>query len=300
MIFSQRSIETLVLKLKQMPKTEIIESLAYNGQVKISFYPNSHRYKVDDAGVAVSPKGVTTILGIKDKSAALVSWATELGRDYLLEKFEAGEPITALEIFEASKLHTVRKEEAADIGTKIHDWCEGYIKSKLGLPGYEILPALPEEKAVQLGVSAFLDWEHEHKVKFVSSERMIYSRMHKYVGTMDIEAIIDGKLALVDLKSSNGLYNSVRMQTAAYAMADMEEFPEKKYQTRWAIRLAKETEGDYHARMLRKGKTGYPDYQVFEAKEFPVDLDRDCAAFLAAKALFDWDKETDFYLNREK
>ena len=283
-----------------MPKTEIIESTLYGGAVKVKFYPNSHRYLVqvgdaEESGV----KGVTTILGIKDKSAPLVSWATELARDYLLEKIQNAEAILPEDIVTACRLHAVRKEEAATIGSKIHDWCERYIKYKIGGHGelFSEMPPIPDEVPVQRGISAFLDWEHEHKVVFVSSERMVYSRTHHYIGTMDIEAIIDGKLALVDLKSSNGLYNAVRMQTAAYAMADMEEYPDKKYETRWAIRLSKEAEEEYHERMQKRGRA-YPPYLVFEAMEFPTDMDTDFDAFLATKKLYDWNCATDFYLNR--
>lgn len=274
---------------------EATESTLYGGKVKVKFFPESHRYYVDG-----KPKtGVTTYLGIKDKSRPLVIWATELYRDYLLEQLPNG--ISAEHIFEGCSLHEVRKKEAASIGTLVHDWIEKHIK------GEE--PDMPEEREVQIAVLAFLDWEEANKVKFLSSERVVYSKKHDYIGTMDIEAMVNGKLCLIDIKTSNGIYNDYAMQTAAYVKADEEE-SDRKYEGRWLIRVAKETEKEYLARMKRKNENrvrkgrepiDYPTYQVFEAKfldDEPGNMDRDYKAFLAAKHLFLWNKETDFFTNK--
>lgn len=287
-----------------LEKTPPQESTLYNGKVSIKFFPDSHQYWVNGKRIT----GTTTFLGIKDKSTALVSWATELCADHLLSILENGGKITHSDIFEAQDMHRKKKEEAADLGTKIHDWCEQYIKAKLKIKGYD-MPDMPEDQSIQIGVNAFLDWEKEHKVKFVSSERVVYSRKNNYIGKMDIEALVDGDLCLVDLKSSNGLYNTVRMQTAAYLKADEEE-SKKKYIGRWAIRLAKETEEEYVTKIekkqqkdIAKGKEPrkIEPYQVFEAKYFDQnkgELEYDFEAFLAAMTLYKWDKETDFFYKK--
>lgn len=291
-------------------KDGVIEAVLYNGSVKVKFLgptpekPNRHLYYVNGK----QKTGVTTLLGIKDKSRPLVIWATGLAEDYLTDLVTKGKKITEEDIYTACGLHEVRKQEAADIGTEIHDWAERYIRHKLKEDGAE-MPEMPDKKEVQIGVNAFLDWEKEHKVKFVTTERVVYSKKHDFIGKMDIEAIIDGDLCLVDLKSSNGLYNSVCMQTAAYAKAD-EEAGHKEYAGRWAIRLAKETEKEYLAKWKKKNgkreKLGkepieVPPYQVFEAKyldEGGSNIDRDYKAFIATMHLFNWDKLTDFFTNR--
>lgn len=285
-------------------KANVQESVLYKKSVTVRFFPDSHRYMVNG-----KPKtGVTTLIGIMDKSRALVSWATGLAEDHLLDLLESGKKVTAKDIYEACGLHEVRKQQAADIGTEIHDWAERYIRHKLKEAGAE-MPEMPDRKEVQIGAMAFLDWEKEHKVKFVSTERVVYSKKHDYIGKMDIEAIVDGDLVLVDLKSSNGLYNSVCMQTAGYVKADEEE-SNREYKGRWAIRLSKETEKEYLEKWAKKnakreslGKTPIevPPYQVFEAKyldEGGSNIDRDYKAFLSAMHLFNWNKETDFWQNR--
>ncbi len=291
-----------------LEKTPPEITLLYGGKVEVKFFPDSHQYWVNGK----RKTGVTTLIGIKDKSTPLVSWATELAEDHLIEKILRGEKVTEEDVIEACGLHAEKKEKAADLGTKIHEFCEKYIKHKLKKKGFEKMPELPEEKEAQIGINAFLDWEKEHNVKFISSERVVYSRKGDYIGTMDIEAKVDGEICLVDLKSSSSLYNDVRMQTAAYLKADEEERKKKVYKGRWAVRLAKETEKEYWARMekknARRAKKGkdpieYPAYEVFEAKyldETKGMLTDDFEAFQSAVTLKRWNDRTDFYRNNRK
>lgn len=270
--------------------SEFIEFELYKGKVKGKFYPGIHRYYINGK----IKTGVTTYLGIVDKSRALITWATELYRDYLLSLPE----ITEAAIYEGCNLHQERKEAAAAIGDEVHGWVERYISGET--------PEMPESREAQIGVSAFLDWAAEHKVEFLSSERVVYSKKHDFIGKMDIEAKVKGKLCLIDIKTSNGLYNTYGMQTAAYVRADEEESG-RKYHGRWLLRLAKETEAEYGERMAkknanraRKGQGSFKPapYQVFEAKfldDDPTHMQRDYDAFLHAKALYEWNKETDTF-----
>lgn len=274
--------------------TEFQEFNLYKESVKVKFFPDSHQYWVNGK----RKTGVTTILGIIDKSRPLVIWATELMRDFLLDILKKG--ITEDHIYKGAILHEERKVEAATIGDKVHGWIEEYVKGKN--------PEMPKEKEVQIGVNAFLEWESQNKVKFLSSERVVYSKKHDYIGTMDIEAKVNEKLCLIDVKTAGGLYNTNALQVAAYAKADEEESG-KEYHGRWIIRLAKETEDEYAERMetknvsrLKNGKKPIEiqPYQVFEAMFLdnePGNMDRDYKAFLCAKSLYEWNKETNFFLN---
>lgn len=293
----------------------------YGGKVELKFLgptdenPYRHMYYV--AGKRKS--GVTTFLGIKDKSKGLTAWTRDTIGQHLLDKIAGKKKVTAEDVLEAMAQPEIFKQRAADLGTRIHDWCERYIKHKLGREGFKTMPDMPEEKEVQMGAAAFLQWEAEHKVKFEESEQLIFSKKHDYVGQLDIRARVDGKLCLIDLKSSNGLYNEVRMQTAAYVMADQEESG-RKYAARWALRLSKNTEAEYMAKeelkkALKRAKAQYekkafadydiPKWQIFEAK--PLDelgdgseLKRDFEAFTHAQFLYRWNNETDFWKTNRK
>ena len=260
-------------------------SMLYGGKIEVKFFPESHIYYIN----GVRNTGVTTYIGIKDKSRPLILWAIGLFRDYLYEKLPAG--IDESHIEEGSRLHAVRKQQAATIGDEAHKWISAYIKGEK--------PEMPDDESVVIAINAFLDWGKKHKVKFISSERIVYSKKYDYSGSLDFEAEVDGKLCLIDIKTGNELRNDVRMQTAAYLMADKEESG-KKHIGRWAVRLAKETEEEYIARMQKKNREALP-YQVFEAKyldEEKSDLDRDFEAFVSAMNLYRWDKITDFYQSK--
>lgn len=281
----------------------------YGGKAKGKFLgptpesPSRHMYYVNGK----RKTGVTTICGIKDKSNALVSWSREETARHLLNLLERGEKITEKSVVAAAYASEDIKTRAADLGSKIHEWIEQFIKYNLhGIePGQE-MPEMPEDANVLTGVNSFLEWVAAHDVKFLWSERLLYSLEHDYIGTGDFGAIVDGKTCLCDIKTGNGMYNTVRMQTAAYAKADEEECG-AKYDGRWAIRIAKETKAEYLERMELKNKVkqilggnvnNVEPYQVFEAKfldEEEGSMKYDFDGFLHAWGLLLWDRKTDFW-----
>lgn len=286
----------------------IMEFELYKGKVKGKFYgptddkPNRHMYYIDGK----RKKGVTTILGIKDKSVALMSWQEEETAKVLFSLLEKGKVIDSSDVVKAIFAHQETKEKAADLGKEIHKWIELYIDSKLGKGK---TPEMPEDKNVVTGVLSFLQWESEHKVKFLWSEKILYSKKYDYIGCGDFGAKVDGLTCLCDIKTGNGMYNSVLAQTAAYAQADTEESG-IKYDGRWGIRLAKETSGEYEKRIAFKNKVKtllgkkekeIEPYQVFESKFFdedPKNMKRDFNGFVSHLELDQWNNETDFYKNK--
>ncbi len=306
-----RSVESTKRELSaNNMKTPAIETTLYKGKVLVRLFPDSHQYWVSVNGGKVARKsGSTTYIGIKDKSRPLGMWQQRITLDFLLKKIAEGKKISTDLAVEAVIQNEVALDTAVDLGKKIHEWIECYIKNKLGLIGYEEVPPIPDIPEVLQGVNAYLDWETEHKVKYLSSERLVYSKKHDYVGTLDIEAMVDKKRCLIDIKSANGLYNGVLAQTASYVEADTEENG-KKYEGRWAIRVSKTTEEEYHRQEQRKTelKQAIAVKQGREVKEYPMkpfkvfeavylDTDpgnqkRDFDGFLLMKHLTEWDRAT--------
>lgn len=313
-----------ILKTPEMSNTNDVKfTNLYNGKVIHRFHAKGHQHWISkDAGKKfVRKTGVTSYLNVLDKSKPLGIWQQGMTLDFLLECLASGKKVDEQKAIEAVIQHELYLEKAADIGTEIHSWCEFYIRHQLKEKGFERLPEIPEYPEAITGVNSFMQWIDEHKVKFLSTERAVYSSRYDYIGIMDFEAVIDGLHCMGDFKSSNGLYNSVRMQTAAYASADEEERGSDKkfkgYDGRYALRLSKYTEEEYLKRETRKKEiraavavykgyepSTYPikPYQVFEAVFLDAKdtyRDRDFKAFLLCKSLTEWQKETDPFLNKE-
>lgn len=243
--------------------------IIYGGDIKIEFFEGKHLYKVYDLKnpekephIPVSATGAT---GVKDKPA-LKFWAANLTRDFLLGHLKNNVQITEQLIVEAAKQHMMRSQEAKDSGTNVHKWIEQHIAG--------LKPAMPADKQEQNAVLAFLRWQNQHKVEFIGSEKLVYSKQHDFVGLLDIVGVVDGQRCVIDLKTgtpqtvqlySDGkkaelvaAYEEHRYQTAAYHKAWEEMTGDKLADLRWVLYLGKETptfeavqvnnvDGDYSA-----------------------------------------------------
>lgn len=91
----------------------------------VFFDDEKHKFWKTVDGKKVPISSVTAFTEIIDKSAALIGWAVKLTRQHLIDLFESGEIISADHVLEACKQHTIKNQEAADIGTQIHGLVEG-------------------------------------------------------------------------------------------------------------------------------------------------------------------------------
>jgi len=210
----------------------------YGGDINIEFHEQYGRRKhVYLMNGEIIPMSVTGITKNVDKPQ-LVQWAANMACDFLVEKWNS-ESLSLAMIEEARYAHKRYTEAMAETGTQVHDWARRFIEHQVY--GFE-RPELPEDGPVMNGVLGFLRWIKEHDVKFVSAERCIYSKKYGYVGRMDAEAYVDGKLRVIDFKTSKakkgkegvncdlcgtigcgGVYEEHRFQTAGYQLAAEEE-----------------------------------------------------------------------------
>jgi len=99
-------------------------------------------------------------------------------------------------------------ERASQFGRAVHKACE---LSDLGN-----LEEATLDSVLYPYLAGWKKFSREHAVKWVIIERPLYSDMHKYAGTPDRFGTVDGKAAVVDIKSSTSLYPAVGPQLAAY------------------------------------------------------------------------------------
>ena len=205
-------------------KTVKVTKSLYGGKVLIEFYPNSHMYKLmPDKTSLIS---ATAMTGILDKSQALIPWAIGLTKSHILKYLEGKKTITPEELYpiidEAVTQHTQKKEEAGDIGSQIHDWCEAFAQAKIdGTKEPAIEDTMPEP--VLNGISAFLDFYNSHDVKFLEVERFTYSMIHGWCGKFDTVAIVDGIKTVIDYKTGKYIYDEQYFQMGQYWISIDEE-----------------------------------------------------------------------------
>jgi hypothetical protein len=243
--------------------------LFYNGTEKLYFAKQNWLWLRDTPEGLQPLNGVTGTCHIIDKSEPLMRWAVKkclekiraLTKDNLrpdgmyeihIDDFE-----TILEA--ARKADNEVLEDAAEVGHQAHAWIESVVTEILSGNEprlLELLAKLPlDERAMNCCIAA-VDWMVRHNVRWVATERKVYSRTHGYAGTMDGLATCDScddpmccphpfkdVLSIIDWKSSNHLVIEYLLQVAAYWFALVEEtgYPVKD---RWIIRLGK-SDGEF-------------------------------------------------------
>jgi len=195
-----------------------MEAKLYNGEITIQFNENSHSYYKDGKRL----KSVTSIVNMLD-NPQLTYWKLKMAGEYLENVLKSGAVISSKDIQDAIKYNEVVAKDAADIGSKVHNYCEKFALSNInGDP----LPDIPEDMDYKMlnGINAFLEWFSKHNIKFIKVENIIYSKKYDYVGKFDALAEIDGELTLIDYKTSKGIYNNQDWQLCGYKVAYEEEF----------------------------------------------------------------------------
>ncbi len=235
-------------------------------------YKDANGYVIDEVWY---PR-VTRILSIKAKPALYHFYAEA-------ESFKAGQAITEL---------------SAKEGTLIHEAVEGILLGK----DPDIDPSIAPS------VDSFLSFIQERNIQVTPElvEKRIVSRDHRYAGTADALALIDGKFGVLDIKTSQAIYRDYNLQTAAYMDALKDEH--RNLQTRWILRIdqvqickrcgARRRLKGGREKIRTNGRTGCGNGEhewadmigEIELKEFPY-WQFDFEAFLGAKRLWEWENE---------
>lgn len=255
----------------------------YDNTVELRYDSKNHVYYLVNNENLIAQDGVTTVNHIIDKSEALVPWGCKMMYEKIMRTVPtgglSGERIDlSTEEFErliraAKSAHKDELEKAANIGTLAHNWIETYIKNLISGNKYEIQPFPDNEKSASC-CRAALNWMREHNVRWISTERKIYSKTYGYAGTMDGKCLADSctnklccpeefkdRLTLADWKSSNYLYIEYLYQVAAYRYADNEEFG-TEIQDAWIIRLGKDN-GEFEPWHFGSKEEFEEDFQGF-------------------------------------
>lgn len=133
------------------------------------------------------------------------------------------------------KAHQKELAKAGEIGTQVHALIEWNLRQSLG---QKVGPEPRVLDAAQWGFMAWQDWAQKVALKPVFIEQMVFSRTHKYAGTMDLLAEVNGVLALVDFKTGKSIYAEAYLQNVAYQQA-LREMGHAAPATGYIVRLPK-------------------------------------------------------------
>jgi len=179
-----------------------------------------HLYLLDSKPLT----GVTTILHKGyPTSRTLIDWQIKEGAKWVLSQFLEKEIYQELEeidrdkiVKESPKAYKIALDEAADIGTYVHDYCYRVEAQK---PIVALDPTIPGADIIQKCCKQFDEWREANKDEIVALEELVCSPKMMYAGRFDRLANRNGVITLSDYKTSSGFYITQFVQMAAYAMA---------------------------------------------------------------------------------
>ena len=128
--------------------------------------------------------------------------------------------------------------EALEVGNDTHQWIEDYINFGHAC---EDTDGLWRCNHILKPVKAFLGWTEEYKPEWIDAERKIYCDKYKYAGTVDAVAKINGRVCVIDFKTSKKVYKPYHLQVTAYAQAIKRMDGLRRWPLGIILRLDKET-----------------------------------------------------------
>lgn len=187
---------------------------------------------------------VTTICGQLPKPG-LEQWHAKKAAEYAL----ANPGATASEIAGAATRYV---KEASERGTRVH---AALVSGKW-----------PKDLAGWKASARNLF--REHKIETLHQEVVVYNREHRYAGTLDAIAKVDGVYSLLDFKTAiSGVWPSTRIQLAGYRYSDdCRSLPFERFY------VARITESEYE---LREVEVGLAEWEVFKRLRLNYEWCRD-------------------------
>ena len=184
----------------------------YNDTEYLYFDEGKHKYYYDD-------KEVPSVTKITDNLSKpqLPAWAAKCGAEWFSQNVMPGMKLSTIDIdnlIEGIKsAHKNIFEAAGDNGTAVHERISRGDFSPSG------------DAKLDKCVALWQAWLKDHHTVDLFSERLVFSKTHKYAGTLDKFMMVDTFPEIVDAKTSNGIWPNYDLQVAGYAVALEEEFP---------------------------------------------------------------------------
>jgi hypothetical protein len=187
--------------------------------------------------------GASTIAKIGEDTSGLIHWAWKLG-------------------MEGQDYRKVR-DKAADIGTVAHFMIECFLHNHE--PDLAEFSSADIEKA-NIAFGNFRKWWDEEGFTVIEPEVQLVSEEYLFGGTIDAPSRDrDGKIVLLDWKTSKAIVGAHKVQLAGYEQLWNENRPDMKIQRRGIVRIGKESPDDFEVAWMFSAE---PYWEVFKARLF--------------------------------
>lgn len=172
----------------------------------------THWYKIDGRRAT----GVTTVLSNTVPKPALLNWAPKVVAEWVADNLDDVADMRSWDrndiVKELKGKPWEQRDAAANRGTEVHGLAERLVK------GDEV--EVPDELAGH--VNAYVKFLDEWQPKPVLVESVVASRKWTIAGTLDLVADLpNGERALMDLKTSRGVYPETALQCAGYRWCEV-------------------------------------------------------------------------------
>lgn len=218
---------------------------------------------------------VTTILSKGIPKPGLIKWAGKFVAEGAVKQFDQWYDKTDSEAIDwLAGLPDRRRNSSANLGSVIHAAVDAVANDR------EMKPVSEEAQGY---VNQFMRFVSDFKPKFLLTECAVFSRSHRYAGTLDIVARIGRNVWVLDTKTGNRVYPETALQLTAYANAEF---------------VGREGGDEQALPTIRRGgilHLGPDSYQLIPARIDEEVFD----AFLAVKDIFRWDFELSKLVLRE-
>jgi len=105
-------------------------------------------------------------------------------------------------------------QKACDVGSMVHEMIEHHI---YGQEEFDTGDAPVDQIAIAVrGLQSYVKWEKDNNVEYLESELRMCSIDLIVGGTADAIAMVNGKVTLIDFKTSNRVYGEHLIQLGAY------------------------------------------------------------------------------------
>jgi len=201
--------------------------------VKLIDQKGAHFYTV--SGTNLYLPGSTTVLGRVYQKIILIPWAAKITglyiENYLNKVWQATDPFELDKLYHrtlsekqiarlirrAKRQYKYEKEKAAALGTQAHAFIDGVYSDPVRRD--------PIDPCIQVPVNNFYEWREESGIRIVQGDTKIASLKHGFGGSLDgLAENRDGRLDVIDYKTSNYTGQDYAYQVASYAVAAQETF----------------------------------------------------------------------------